>query len=420
MLQLWFVANTVLWSFNIKLGGISLSLNVVVLMLAGAVWLGKTWRIAVGSAKALLAFLAYIIFSSIVALTGPCTDSLQKSMLTMPILMFLVLIGLEVGRRASSSDWLNLQKTALWALLVAFSAFIVEMLMPAWFPRQAGYRSEGKLSGLFQEPSHVAFSLFPCIAVLLVAESKRTRRTGMWALVGLLVFSRSSTLVVLIVAWAIYHLLVQRRLRQTALFTLGMVSLIALGATTDYGRFVAPTVQRIVGVAAPSETDNISSLVYVQGWQDAWYNLRRTHGMGLGLNMMGCGSLPDVSARDVLALLGLGDANAQDGSFLFAKIVSEAGVGGIVFYIVVIWWWVQLEKKLRRVSKSPARFAAAAQAALMFCFVTSSFIRSAGYFGGGLLLWVVAVSGAFQWWRTLSGCPAGAHIFASPVGANRG
>lgn len=408
MLQLWFIANTVLGQFNTKIGGMKLGLNVVVLIFAGAVWLGRSWKIAVGSAKVLLAFLAYVIFSSIVTLTGPCNDLLQKSLFTMPILMFLVLIGLEVGRKATGSDWLNLQKTALWCLLAAFLAFVVEMLMPSWFPLQSGYRSEGKFSGLFQEPSGVAINLFPCIVVLLVAEGKRTRQKGMLALVGLLLVSRSSTLIALIAIWAIYHLLVHKKIRQTALLALGIVSLIAVGAALDFDRFVSPTLERIAGVAAPSETENISSLVYVQGWQDAWFNLRRTHGMGLGLNMMGCGMLPDVSARSVLALAGA-ELNSEDGSFLFAKVVSESGVAGIVFYIVAIWWWVQLERKIRSLSKDASRFAVETQAALMFCFVASSFIRGSGYFEGGLLLWVAAASGASKW-RNLSTQPAGAPV----------
>jgi len=302
---------------------------------------------------------------------------------------------------------------------VAFSAFIVEKLIPAWFPAQAGYRAEGKLSGLFSEPSHVAFSLFPCIAVLLAAEDKRMRQKGMLALMGLVVFSRSSTLIALIAAWAIYRLLVRRKhYRQTALFALGIASLIAVGAAIDFDRFVTPTVERVVGIASPSETENISSLVYVQGWQDAWFNLQRTHGMGLGVNMMGCGTLPDVSARSALALAGV-ELNTEDGSFLFSKVVSETGAGGIAFYVVAIWWWLQLEKKLRHLREDAARFAIEMQVVLIFCFVASSFIRSANYFDGGLLLWVAAVSGASRW-KNLSMQSAGDNIFTSQGGQSAG
>jgi hypothetical protein len=318
-------------------------------------------------------------------------------MITGPILMFLILIGLEAGRRAENSDWIELQSAAVWSLLVAFLAFLVEMALPSRFPGQAGYRSKGEYSGLFSEPSAVAFSLFPCIAVLLVAESRRKRLSGMLALLGLLVFSRSSTLVALVAVWILYRLIVHGRLLQAGLLALGFTALITLGSAINYGVLVAPTVDRIVGIFVPDETGNVSSLVYVQGWQDGWENLARTHGLGLGFNMMGCHPLPDVPTRAVLALQGAGELNAQDGSIIFGKIVSEAGVLGIMFYIVVIWWWVRLEKRIRITKDGAERSASSTQAGLIFCFVASSFIRGAGYFSGSLLLWVTAMAGASKW-----------------------
>ena len=397
MLQLWFFANTILWIFSIKPGGITFRLNIVLLILAGAVWLGKNQRIAVGSLKALFAFFVFAIFSFIVALTGPCTDHLQKSLLATPILMILVLMGLEAGRTARNSDWLKLRKTASWALILAFLSFIIEMLRPAWFPNQERYRSKGELSGLFEEPSQAAFSLFPCIAVLLVSEDKKTRRIGILALVGLLVFSRSSTLIIFTVVWFLYRLIIQRKLRKAVIFVVSIGLIIALSSVINYDALLAPTVNRIVGVSQTDASGNISSLVYIQGWQDAWNNLVRTHGLGLGLNMMGCSPLPNVSVRNILALQGLEDLNAEDGSFVFAKIVSEIGVLAVVFYIAVVWWWVRLEREIRLHGNDEGHSAATMQAALIFCFVTASFLRGPGYYGGELLLWVAAVSGASKW-----------------------
>jgi len=401
MLQLWFVANTVLWPLTIMLGTFHLGLNVVVLILVGAVWLGMKRRVAVISIFVTAAFFAYLVFSSLTAVTGPCTDVFSKLMITGPILMFLILIGTEIGRNSQSYDWIKLQKTAVWCLLLAFFAFFVEMALPSHFPLQGTYRAIGEYSGLFSEPSLVAFSLFPCIAVLLVAEDRKTRRSGMLAVLGLLVFSKSSTLLAFIVVWILYRLFIHGRIRQAGLLILGFASLIALASVINYDALIAPTVDRTVGIFASNETDNLSSLVYVQGWQDGWANLVRTHGLGLGFNMMGCHPLPDVPIRAVLALEGLEDLNATDGSFLFGKVVSEAGIFGIMFYLAVIWWWVRLEKKIRVTEDTTRRFIASTQAALIFCFVATSFIRSAGYFGGGMLLWIVAVSGASKPQREL-------------------
>ena len=402
MLQLWFVANTVLWPLVIMLGTLHLGLNVVLLTLAGAVWLGMRRRVAVSSLVVVAAFWGYLVFSSLIAVTGPCTDQFSKLMITGPILMFLILIGLEIGREAESRDWRKLHRAAIWSLLVAFSSFFVEMALPSHFPLQADYRSKGEYSGLFQEPSHVAFALFPCIVVLLVAEDKKTRRSGMFALLGLLVFSKSSTLLALIVAWILYRLFIHGKIRQAVLLILGFTALIILASTINYDALLAPTVNRVVGIFGSNETGNLSSLVYILGWQDCWANLVRTHGLGLGFNMMGCHPFPDVPIRAVLALRGLEELNATDGSILFGKVVSEAGVFGIAFYIAIIWWWIRLERKIRIIKDDGTRFAASTQAALIFCFVATSFIRSSGYFEGGMLLWIVAVSGTSKWQRKLS------------------
>ncbi|HEV2619921.1 MAG TPA: hypothetical protein VGU23_08280 [Acidobacteriaceae bacterium] len=363
-------------------------MNVVLLLLAGVAWLIVKRRIARKSAKILAVLAAYLGLSAVIALLGSCHDHLQKALLSLPLLVVLVLIGLEVGRRATTGEWLSLQRTACWVLLAEFFGLVAEMLVPSLFPNQAGYRLEGKLSGLFHEPSHVAFSLFPCIAVLLVAESKRMRRYGVLGLVGLLILSRSSTLIILLIAWLVYRFVAQRNLGKAALLLLSFASILGLGAAVDFNRFVLPTMQRVTGVAASSETENISSLVYVQGWQDALYNVNQSHGLGLGINMMGCGVLPAVPARLALQVLVPVELNAEDGSFLFAKVLSETGAVGVIFYILAIWRWLKFERAISRRIRDATRLAMSIQAAIMFCFVILSFVRGAGYFSGTLLLWV--------------------------------
>jgi hypothetical protein len=400
MLQLWFFSNTMLWPVNASLGGFALGLNVVVLMLAGAIWLIRRPKVSISSVKTTSLVFIYMSFSLLIAANGPCNDSILKLGLTAPILLFLIFIGVVIGQKSTNRDWLKLEKTATWALLVAFAAFAVEMLMPQKFPSRAMYRSAGEYSGIFSEPSHVAFSLFPCIAVLLVAESKQTRRKGTIALLGLIVFSRSSTLLGLIAAWILYQLATRKKIRQFILLASLIVSLVILASVMNYEAIIAPTATRITGVVASDTTSNVSSLVYVQGWEDAWANLLHTHGLGLGFNMMGCPPLPDVAARRVLALVGL-DLNAQDGSFLFAKIVSESGIFGIAFYITIVWLWIRLEKRTASCRDREKRLIAAVQAAIIFCFIASSFLRGAGFFSGGLLLWVVAISGALKSERNL-------------------
>lgn len=396
MLQLWFFSNTGIWPFGVNLAGLNLQVNVVLLIFAGAFLLIKKRQISVSSAKVLGLLVAYAGLSFLTAALGPCSDKLAKSLITAPIMIVLVFLGWEIGRTATNTDWLGLYKSAIAAIIVAFVGFLVELAEPSWFPLAAKYRVTGRLSGFFQEPSVVGFSLFPCIAVLLVAETKKVRLTGICLLGCLLLISRSSTMLALIAAWILYRLVFHRRLRQAVLVAVGFAGLIGLGSLVNYDALVAPTVDRIAGLVLSNQTDNISSLVYIQGWQDALTNLVRTHGLGLGFNMMGCYPLPDVQARQLLTLGGFGELNAENGSFQFSKTVSEAGVAGIAFYLATIWWWLQLEKRTRKLADNAERCVYATQAAIMFCFLASSFIRGEGYFSGSLLLWLVATSASVK------------------------
>lgn len=399
MLLLWFVANTLLAPINISLGGFRLGLNVVVLILTGIVWVALRAKITSFSAKALLVLCMGALLSCVFALIGPCDDKLLKLVITAPILLFLILLGFEAGWKAGDKDWLLLQKVANWILMVAFASFIIEALFPGFFPSQAGYRSEGKLTGMFGEPSHAAYFIFPWIAILLVAKTNRLRRNGMFSLFGLLLLSRSSTLIVLIGAWILYRMVIQGRFRQSLLVVLTMGLLVFLGSVIDYGQIVAPTVERVVGIFSSSEVENVSSLVYLQGWQDAWSNLQRTNGLGLGFNMMGCNPIPDVPAREILSRIGL-ELNAEDGSFLFSKIISEAGVFGFMIFVMAIWWWIKFEQQIKKCNDTVSSEIGRIHSAIMFCFVASSLVRATGYFDGVLFFWIAALAGSSKWYMS--------------------
>jgi hypothetical protein len=143
-----------------------------------------------------------------------------------------------------------------------------------------------------------------------------------------------------------------------------------------------------------SEIENISSLVYAQGWQDALANLQRTHGLGLGFNMMGCAPLPDVPARQVLDnVFHLGELNAEDGSFLFSKIVSETGLIGLIMIGFVIFGLVKLERKVRNIASVAAESVIPIFAALLYIFVISIILRSSGYFAVSLMLMIPTAAG---------------------------
>jgi hypothetical protein len=392
------------------LGGFWLQLNTVLLTLAGLVWILRNRHVSLSSLKVLAAFLFFLLYSWGIAWVGPCRDSFPKSFITSAILMFLALVGLEAVRRSTPADWIRMEKTATTAIVVVFLSLALQAIHPAWFSQSQRYTFTHRYSGIYGEPSSVAFSMFPCVAILLVSAERKMRMRGMVALLGFLIFCRSSTLISLIVVWFLYRLVAHRKIRQAAVIAAAMVLFYFIGAIVNYDLYIAPTVSRAQGVAALNDADNLSSLVYVQGWEDSWENLRRTHGLGLGFNMMGCRPLPDVPIRRILYWLGPGmdELNAQNGSILFGKVISETGIFGFFFFAALIVWWIRFEYRIQRYASADDRPALDIQAALIFSFLACSFIRSAGYFNATLLLLIIAVAAAFRWQSKLKLPPTSA------------
>ncbi len=143
-----------------------------------------------------------------------------------------------------------------------------------------------------------------------------------------------------------------------------------------------------------SSSDNISSLVYVQGWQLLWESWTRTFGWGVGFEQLG-GHGTHVTAADALALLlegsGLEALNLSDGSFVFAKLTGEMGIFGLLLSAVFVIATVRSIRTLRGLRTAERPVITFARCVLVgFCI--DMFVRGTGYFVGSTLLAISAFS----------------------------
>ena len=76
-----------------------------------------------------------------------------------------------------------------------------------------------------------------------------------------------------------------------------------------------------------ANSSNLSSLVYVQGWQMLQESVFRTYGWGIGFQQLGVVYTNVPASIRINALLGF-DLNLQDGGFVLSKVVSEMGFVG--------------------------------------------------------------------------------------------
>lgn len=149
---------------------------------------------------------------------------------------------------------------------------------------------------------------------------------------------------------------------------------------------------------------NLSTLVYIQGWQLLDESLRNSMGWGLGFQQLGIGYTNVPASIRLNQLLGF-DLNLTDGSFIFAKIGSEFGIFGILFSGCVIYLAIKSFVALRFVSRGEDRM----PAPLMLCYsillgsLIELLVRGANYFTGSIVLFISACFFLLRLKKTRSG-----------------
>jgi len=135
--------------------------------------------------------------------------------------------------------------------------------------------------------------------------------------------------------------------------------------------------------------ENLSSLVYIQGWQlviDAW---KRTSGWGVGFQQLGH-EVPDtLPIRDLVQAVAEKDMNLLDGGFVAAKLLAEFGLVGALCISLYFWVAFRAILLLRRAAvrtrdlHNPLVLVAAS---FITSFLIDLMVRGTGYFTATALL----------------------------------
>ena len=170
-----------------------------------------------------------------------------------------------------------------------------------------------------------------------------------------------------------------------------------LQAVLIFGAFLVPIVWRMdisyyTDRLVFSGTENLSTLVYLQGWQLIEESLNRSIGWGLGFQQLGLAEPNSIAANKIFEMTN-SYMNQKDGGFMLAKIVSEFGVVGfflvVAFLIIAFTAFIKLRKVARNDSKVDSVMI------ISCCFVVSYlvelFIRGAGYFTPTTLMMLSSV-----------------------------
>lgn len=185
----------------------------------------------------------------------------------------------------------------------------------------------------YTEPSFLGFSL-PAILIMTSARSALLPRAGL-------------ILLFLVLGYALSNV------------TIVTACVLAATATLPLSWVASGAIAFVIGAASLDlsyyadrldfdwvNSNNISSLVYVQGWQMLQEALNKTYGWGLGFQQLGVVYTNVPASIRLNALLGR-DANLQDGGFILSKLGGEFGLLGAALIAIYVYVAARSFIKLR-------------------------------------------------------------------------
>ena len=221
---------------------------------------------------------------------------------------------------------------------------------------------------LFTEPSHYAICLVPFLFYAAYT-SNRDRHAILYILsgVGIGLILKSLTLIVgcLMIIVLCFG---QRVFKLT--FIIAAAAVATLFLDIDYFS------QRL---DMSSDNDNLSTLVFLSGWERAYLSFVGSNGFGLGFNQLGIVG-PQGELQPLIQSLtdGVSRLNVRDGGSTASKLIAETGWLGLMLIIFYFFSSINILKQLimRRLQGSKDIFFCG----IFLIFSIELFIRGMGYF----------------------------------------
>lgn len=239
----------------------------------------------------------------------------------------------------------------------------------------------------FSEPSHYATSISSILIFigLFANDHKRIILIIITALMGLAL--PSTMLLIISMIMILIYYAASLNLKNAIIIILLMAAALSLASSTspDFSYFM----ERIIFSQA---SQNLSSLVYMQGWEIAIDTTTEKFGLGLGFQNMEKSQV-GTYGQIIYSLLGE-HRNRSEGSFTASKLISEFGLIGIIITLLYI---KQLINSARSLIKFNYHLDNHTPVYLIFshcsivAFSIEMFGRGTGYFSMGVFLTFVAM-----------------------------
>lgn len=307
-------------------------------------------------------------------------------------LAFSVLSAMCLGSKIARVRYVRLETT-----MFVFIALLLALgwLKLNWVPDFFGYSVLEKPVFPFSEESHYALAAgFLSCGYAYVAPPGRSLFVVINLLALSVFFPNLTLLVFSLVAFFLFSMRFQPLAFWGVMLSV-MVVLVVLGVVfrdqLDY----------FTSRLSFSETENLTTLVFLQGWGLAVVNFIETYGMGLGFQMLGEAGTQYPSYTEKIVMLTGREFNTEDGGFLAAKLIAELGIVALFLlflYLLFLLFFtlkgnymhrrlvvmIQEGRKTPNMEKKNMMLLA-----FGFAFFVEVFLRGYGYFSPGAL-WALA------------------------------
>ena len=303
----------------------------------------------------------------------------EKGLYSLFILFFFIVSGYLIANQILFYENVKYRKlvTNIFYLMFFLGVFQVFFKVSS-----LGYQDFAKSIFPFAEPSHYAINLAPFL-IFSTYYSNKFRLIQIIILILFMGVSYPSTILM-----SLAMIITFLKLKSKIVLHLVVACLLVIyfgGSNIDTNYFLDRLIMH-------KNNNNVTSLVYLQGWEDAYNGFLSNHGFGLGFQNMGKGELGYYGQR-IESTLGQ-SKNRNDGGFLAAKILGEFGVLGLLFLIYYIKQLFKSTKILMRVKRAtngvPNEIAILSHSIVVGFFV-ELFLRGYGYFTPTVFLFMVSV-----------------------------
>ena len=246
----------------------------------------------------------------------------------------------------------------------------------------------------FNEPSHFALGFLPFL--LYMAVTSRPLKRLLLVLLGYSVALLLESLTLIVGCTIIAALTIPLR---RLLFLAPFVLILILYNATDLAYYSSR-------VSISGFSQNLSTLVFLSGWERAFLNFEQTYGLGVGFQQFGIIGRRGMML-ELMGPLGADDLNLLDGGAVAPKFIGEFGLLGVFMILVYLVYFTKGVRWLHNVSMSTIVTREYKRVFFLSCFVMYSmdlFIRGVGYFSPsgyiffGSLMWFFS-SKSFHYFR---------------------